>query len=164
MSAQYKEDQQSDAELIANALNLWANYVESGNVLLSANDAKASNKPFRSLGLDGMTLVQRLRELAEQVQSTYKLAFMSYSDLELELRGLPMTWYPALLAAMVEAAHAHHAFKPGRIHVYVKGIEDKCLSNQESCPELRTIEASPPTSQTTPRLKRSFRRNPAASG
>ena len=56
----------TDADLICNALHLWANYIETRNVLLSAQDAQAQNKPFKALSTDQMKLVVRLRELAEK--------------------------------------------------------------------------------------------------
>lgn len=55
---------ETDEHLVRNALQMWANYIETGNVNLSAKDAQAARKPFRALGVDQMKLVIRLRELA----------------------------------------------------------------------------------------------------
>ena len=54
----------TDEELIAHALDMWANYVETSNVSLSANDAAEQKAKFNALSLDQMKLVIRLRELA----------------------------------------------------------------------------------------------------
>lgn len=59
-------EQASDRELKENALNLWANYVETGNPILSATDMQNQRKPVRALGEDGMRLVLRLRALARK--------------------------------------------------------------------------------------------------
>ena len=57
---------ESDERLIRNALQMWANYIETGNLALSALDAQQAKKPFRALDLHQMKLVIRLRELAEK--------------------------------------------------------------------------------------------------
>jgi hypothetical protein len=48
---------------------------------------------------------------------------MSYSDLETRLRDLPMTWYPALIKTMVEAAISKGVFLPGGATEFVRKIE-----------------------------------------
>lgn len=60
------EQPESDDSLIRNALHMWANYIETGNIALSAKDAQQANKPFKALDLPQMKLVVRLRELAEK--------------------------------------------------------------------------------------------------
>lgn len=40
---------QKDSELVFSALNYWANYVETGEVTLSAQDAQSSKRPFNAL-------------------------------------------------------------------------------------------------------------------
>lgn len=59
-------DERTDDELICNALQMWANHIETGNVVLSATDAKQARKPFKALDAHQMKLVIRLRELAER--------------------------------------------------------------------------------------------------
>lgn len=59
-------EQASDNELKENALNMWANYVETGNPILSATDMQAQRKQPRTLSEDGMRLVLRLRALARK--------------------------------------------------------------------------------------------------
>ena len=61
----------TDQELKAHALLLWANHIETGDVTLSANDVIAQNRPrtaggpsVRALTDDQRRLVQRLRDLA----------------------------------------------------------------------------------------------------
>ncbi len=153
-----EEVPQTDGELIFNALMMWANLVETGNPHISATDAEQMRKPFKALSADGMALVTRLRALANGVDPT------EYSALEKKLRELPMTWYPALLAAVVEGAYAKHAFKRGQIYIYVKGIETKCEANNAISPELQPTDPSSPTSQTITRLRRLSKTNPPVSG
>lgn len=53
-----------DEVLAAYALNLWANWIETGDVALSASDAKQAGRPFNAPTLDQMRLIVRLRDLA----------------------------------------------------------------------------------------------------
>lgn len=70
-------EKMSDASIMAQALNMWANYVETGTVTLSAKEAqeryerakndrfrRADIAPPRALDEDQMRLVMRLRNLA----------------------------------------------------------------------------------------------------
>ncbi len=57
-------DNWNDWELRLHALNLWANYIETGNVTMSAVDASKAKKPFNALTLDQQRIVVRLRDLA----------------------------------------------------------------------------------------------------
>lgn len=57
-------NQMTDEELVAHALDMWANYIETSNIGLSANDAAEQKAKFNALSLDQMKLVIRLRELA----------------------------------------------------------------------------------------------------
>jgi hypothetical protein len=59
---------ESDESLIQNALQMWANYIETGTVMLTAKDAEKAKKPFKSLDLHQMKLVVRLRDLAAQYE------------------------------------------------------------------------------------------------
>lgn len=64
----------SDAELVAHALAYWANHIETGSMVLSANDVRERNQCLRAreqkalphLGVDRIQLVGRLRELSGQ--------------------------------------------------------------------------------------------------
>lgn len=64
----------SDSELVAHALGLWANHIETGSMALSANDVRERNqclpareqKALPHLGADQIQLVGRLRELSGQ--------------------------------------------------------------------------------------------------
>lgn len=58
----------SNPELIAFALNMWANFIETDNVALSARDAQQSGQPYSALSADQMRLVIRLRDLATEHQ------------------------------------------------------------------------------------------------
>lgn len=55
---------EKDAQLVFSALSNWANYIETGDVVMSAQDAQNCKQPFKALGLDQMTFVLRLRDLA----------------------------------------------------------------------------------------------------
>lgn len=54
----------SDAELIKFALMYWANHIETGNVLFSAEDAANRKMPVKVLSDEQKELVLRLRKLA----------------------------------------------------------------------------------------------------
>lgn len=56
----------SDTELMAHALIMWANRVETGNPDLSADDHLAMKKQVRVSG-EGMRLSLRLRDLADKL-------------------------------------------------------------------------------------------------
>jgi len=58
------DDGFSDSELKFRALNMWANFVETGDVILSAKDAIQQGKMPRALELNQQKLVIRIRELA----------------------------------------------------------------------------------------------------
>ncbi|MFL9611027.1 ribonuclease H [Methylobacillus sp. Pita2] len=60
------EDEMSDNELIMRSLMLWANYIETGSVIISATDAKNMNQPdlIKKLDRHQTQLIKRLRNLA----------------------------------------------------------------------------------------------------
>ena len=58
--------EERDEVLVRNALQMWANHIETGTVTLSAKDAKAVGKPFKALDSYQMKMVIRLRELADK--------------------------------------------------------------------------------------------------
>lgn len=57
----------SDAELEQRALQMWANYIETGHVTLSANDMLQQNrgKELKPLQPSQQALIERLRKLAQ---------------------------------------------------------------------------------------------------
>ena len=62
--------EEKDEVIIAHALNMWANYVETGSTLRSAIDTARINDGVdiaRPLDLQQMKLVIRLRELAHEI-------------------------------------------------------------------------------------------------
>lgn len=63
--------------------------------------------------------------------------FKDYEELDAYLKEMPMTWYPALIKTMIEAAHAKKVFRVGRAHHFVKAIEEKLGHpiSEEVCPE-----------------------------
>ena len=57
----------TNSELISQSLDMRANWIETGTVTLSANDAASSNqhKLIKMLDSDQIELVRRLRSIAE---------------------------------------------------------------------------------------------------
>jgi hypothetical protein len=56
----------TDKDLRYHALHQWANYIETGIISLSAQDAQNMGKKFKALSVEQMKLVIRLRELADK--------------------------------------------------------------------------------------------------
>jgi hypothetical protein len=52
---------------------------------------------------------------------------LDYDEIAASLRGLPATWYPGLLRALVEASYAASTWQPGGASEFVAQIE---LGNQ----------------------------------
>ena len=110
---------------------MWANWIETDNMILSAEDAFAmGDKRVKRLTEEQKALVSRLRDMAKIDRHS------NYEEVKAELEHLPLTWYPALLKAMVEACLAKNIFKKGRINVFVKAVEDKCDLNRKTGQEL----------------------------
>jgi len=53
-----------DASLTYRALSGYANWVETGDFLLSAEDAARMKRPYKALAVEQMRIIVRLRELA----------------------------------------------------------------------------------------------------
>ena len=53
-----------DSHVKSFALNMWVNYIETGDVNLSAVDAKQMDESFNALTAEQMEFVVRLRRLA----------------------------------------------------------------------------------------------------
>ena len=56
----------TDQQLISHALNMWANYVETGNVAMSAKLAKEMDEEANTLNSRQKELVDRMRKLATE--------------------------------------------------------------------------------------------------
>lgn len=54
----------SNKQLITHALNLWANYIETGDVITSATDCANIGKTVRVINDEQKEMVLRLRKLA----------------------------------------------------------------------------------------------------
>lgn len=54
----------SDNQLIAQSLCMWANYIETGNPVLSRNDAANRKAKVNTLSGEQLIFVRRLRELS----------------------------------------------------------------------------------------------------
>lgn len=59
----------SDQDVIAHSLRMWANYVETGNVAMSASDAANVGKSPQRLSEGQVAFVGRLRRLANEAQA-----------------------------------------------------------------------------------------------
>jgi hypothetical protein len=57
--------EQKDAIIMS--LNYWANYIETGDLTLTAEDAESAGKPFKALNLEKMRCILFIRDLAAQV-------------------------------------------------------------------------------------------------
>ena len=53
-----------DASLTYRALSGYANWIETGDFLLSAEDAARMKRPYKALAVEQMRIIVRLRELA----------------------------------------------------------------------------------------------------
>lgn len=56
---------ETDTQKIYYALSLWANHIETGDIVLCAEDAKRQGREINALNPDQMKTVIRLRELAQ---------------------------------------------------------------------------------------------------
>lgn len=48
-----------------------------------------------------------------------------YEELRSALGGLPVSWYPDLIRAMVVASYERGVFKPGGASGFVRGVEER---------------------------------------
>jgi hypothetical protein len=55
---------QSDLQIQARAVGMWANYIETGDVSISASDAQNAKLPFKALSEEQMRMVLRFRDLS----------------------------------------------------------------------------------------------------
>lgn len=60
---------ETDEQKIRFALDLWANYIETGHVTLCAKDAERLGDKVKALDLGQMKVVVRLRELAQMAET-----------------------------------------------------------------------------------------------
>lgn len=60
--------EEEDSHIISHALAMWANYIETGNPVLSSDDQKAmgNEKQAKSLSEEQHQMVVRLRQLAKR--------------------------------------------------------------------------------------------------
>jgi hypothetical protein len=60
----------TDKHVIHMALGMWKNYIQTGDINLSTNDAKNVNKPFKKwseLSLEQQEFIKRLEALRDEV-------------------------------------------------------------------------------------------------
>ena len=83
------EDTDTNEQLIAYALQMWANFMETGDVCLSALDLEVQNptggKKIKALSVFQMKRIIRLRELAGDLQS--KKLYVPYLEGTIKKRG-----------------------------------------------------------------------------
>jgi hypothetical protein len=53
------------------------------------------------------------------------MEFKNYNDLEEGLKGLPATWYPALIISIVEIAYHKNVFVPGGASHLIQNAEER---------------------------------------
>jgi hypothetical protein len=59
----------TNQQLVAHALGMWANYIETGNIVLSANDMVRKGAVLKHLDADQLALVSRLRSQQHERQT-----------------------------------------------------------------------------------------------
>jgi hypothetical protein len=57
---------------------------------------------------------------------------LSFEDIEMMVRYLPLTWYPALLIAVIEAAYAHNVFLNGGASKVAARVEKRLHKEAET--------------------------------
>lgn len=62
------------------ALNYWANYIETGNIVTSAKDAQNTGKKHKVLETSQMKKVIFLRDLAEKILITNENSYGDSND------------------------------------------------------------------------------------
>jgi hypothetical protein len=87
----------TDLQLQASAMNMWANYVETGDVNLSAQDAQNCKKPFRALDHHQMRMVLHFRDLSSRLLRQDSSAGLSSKQVAHALpapqeNGFKFTW------------------------------------------------------------------------
>jgi hypothetical protein len=77
-------DNFTDKQIISCALSQWANYIETGEVHMSADTAKTirNKNQINNLNLDQITFAARLRELSKKMLNS---EFISVADDRLTL-------------------------------------------------------------------------------
>ncbi len=58
----------TNSEIIQFALGLWTNYIETGNISLSAQDAQDQGSKFNALSIEQMKLIVRIKTLQEDIR------------------------------------------------------------------------------------------------
>ena len=77
-----------DDDLIALALNMYANRIETGNPDLTANDMAAMRKPCQAIPMESQKRVMRLRELAEGISVDSKRVMKQFHRLRDQAQDL----------------------------------------------------------------------------
>ena len=70
--------ERTDGQVIAHALDMWANYIESGDPVLSAKDKHDMGYTLQPLDTDQMKLIIRLRDLSA------KHAHIQFKEVDLD--------------------------------------------------------------------------------
>jgi hypothetical protein len=51
------------------------------------------------------------------------MSYYNYEKAKQAIQDLPQSWIPALLIELIQTAQEKKVFQPGRIHVFVKSVE-----------------------------------------
>lgn len=110
---------------------------------LAINSAGGSSRFFEAENLNVTTVMDLFSRLATNgvrfyCEKTHVLVKRkgkrvekgTYEDLEKELRNLPDTWYPAMIAILVETSHKKKIWIKGGVQNYVNNVV-KRLEEQE---------------------------------
>jgi hypothetical protein len=100
-------DTDTDKAIVYQALVGYANWIETGNFLLSARDASERKEPFNALEPSQMRRVLRLRELADQCLSDRLRATRSAAN-------PPSAAAPRVAEIVDDDANPMHSFGHGR--------------------------------------------------
>lgn len=65
----------------------------------------------------------KVQEAKEAQEAATELVRLTFDQMKQHLIGMPVNWYPTLLAVMVKGAWSANAFEDGKIHEFVKNIE-----------------------------------------
>lgn len=103
----------TDLQIQATAVGMWANYIETGDVSISARDAQNAKLPFKALNEEQMRMVLRFRDLSSSL-----LRQSSQQSLGAKM-GLsapaPADQEPAFRLVWVDDPHAVQVLKVGEI-------------------------------------------------
>ena len=60
----------TDKQLVRRALQMWSNYIQTGDVTISQSDAKNMNRKVKPLTIEQMEFIVRLDKIKNKIEST----------------------------------------------------------------------------------------------